>query len=48
MAVLYACCCGIAVHAKSLVACLLKHGKKAVRPLSTMTEDLLRLRDWLT
>ena len=48
MEVLYACCCGIEVHAKMLVACLLKPGKKEVRTFSTMTEDLLRLLDWLT
>ena len=48
MEVLYACCCGIDVHAKMLVACLLKAGKKEVRTFSTMTEDLLRLLDWLT
>ena len=46
MEVLYACCCGIDVHAKMLVACLLKAGKKEVRTFSTMTEDLLRLLDW--
>jgi transposase len=45
---LYACCCGIDVHAKLLVACLLKAGKKEVRTFSTMTEDLLRLLDWLS
>jgi transposase len=48
MEVLYACCCGIDVHAKMLVACLLKAGKKEVRTFSTMTADLLRLLDWLT
>jgi transposase len=48
MEVLYACCCGIDVHAKMLVACLLKQGKKDVRTFSTMTEDLLRLLDWLS
>jgi hypothetical protein len=48
MEVLYACCCGIEVHAKMLVACVLKQGKKEVRTFSTMTEDLLRLLAWLT
>ena len=48
MEVLYACCCGIDVHAKMLVACVVKQGKKAVRTFSTMTEDLLRLLDWLS
>jgi transposase len=45
---LSACCCGIDVHAKMLVACLLKAGKKDVRTFSTMTEDLLHLLDWLS
>jgi hypothetical protein len=31
-----------------LGACLWKAGKKAVRTFSTMTEDVLRLRDWLS
>src|SRR5713226_1891444 len=47
MEILYACCCGIDVHAKMLVACLIKEGKKEVRTFSTMTADLLRLLDWL-
>ena len=48
MEVLYPCGCGIDVHAKMLVACLIKEGKKEVRSFSTMTDDLLRLLDWLT
>jgi hypothetical protein len=48
MEVLYACFCGIEVHAKMLVACLLKAGKKEVRTFSTMTEELLHLLDWLS
>lgn len=48
MEVLYKCCCGIDVHAKLLVACLIKDGKKEVRSFSTMTDDLLRLLDWLS
>lgn len=48
MELLYACCCGIDVHAKMLVACLIKHGRKETRTFSTMTDDLLRLLDWLT
>lgn len=47
MEVLYACCCGIDVHAKMLVACLIKGGQKETRTFSTMTDDLLRLLDWL-
>jgi len=49
MKVVYQICCGIDVHAKMLVACLLRaDGKKEVRTFSTMTEALLGLRDWLT
>ncbi len=48
MEVLYESCCGIDVHAKMLVACLNKEGQKETRTYSTMTDDLLRLLDWLT
>jgi len=48
MQVLYSCCCGIDVHAKTAVACLIKQGKRQTRTFSTMTDDLLRLSDWLT
>ena len=48
MDVLYRCCCGLDVHAKTLVACLIIAGKKTVRTFSTMTEDILALADWLT
>ena len=44
----YACCGGMDVHAKMLVACVLKQGKKEVRTFSTMTEDWLGLLDWLS
>ena len=48
MEILYGCCCGMDVQAKMLVACLRKAGKKEVRTVSTMTEDLLRRLDWLS
>src|SRR5438270_12314471 len=48
MEVLYECCCGIDVHAKMLVACVNKEGQKETRTYSTMTDDLLKLLDWLT
>jgi transposase len=38
MEVLYQCCCGIDLHAKMLVACLNKEGRKETRTYSTMTE----------
>jgi len=47
MQVVYPICCGIDVHAKMLVACLLLNGQKQTRTFSTMTDDLLHLRDWL-
>jgi transposase len=48
MKVAHEICCGIDVHAKMLVACLLQaNGEKEIRTFSTMTDDLLRLRDWL-
>jgi len=48
MKVVHEICCGIDVHAKMLVACVRKPGKKDIRPFSTRTADLLRLLDWLT
>jgi transposase len=47
MDILYSCCCGIDIHAKTAVACLIKDGKKQTRTFSTMTDDLLKLLDWL-
>ena len=47
MDILYPCCCGIDIHAKTAVACLIKDGKKQTRTFSTMTDDLLKLLDWL-
>lgn len=48
MEVVYECCCGLDVHAKTVVACVIKHGRKAIRTFGTMTEELLQLSDWLT
>lgn len=47
MEILLSICCGLDVHAKTVVACLIIHGKKTVRTFSTMTDDLLALGDWL-
>jgi transposase len=48
MKVVHEVCCGIDVHAKMLVVCLLlANGEKEIRTFSTMTDELLRLRDWL-
>lgn len=52
MDVLYPCCCGLAVHKRSVTACVLTPGPgsepvRQVRTFSTMTTDLLALGDWL-
>lgn len=47
MEVIYPRCCGLDVHAKTVVACLCLLGQKQVRTFSTMTADLLQLSDWL-
>jgi transposase len=52
MEVLYSCCCGLDVHKKTVVACLLRvgadgQGSREVRTLTTMTDDLLALAEWL-
>ena len=47
MNIIHRCCCGIDVHAKTVVVCLIKNGKKQIRTCSTMTDDLLALSDWL-
>ena len=44
MNIIHRCCCEIDVHAKSVVVCLIKNGK---RTYSTLTDDLLRLYDCL-
>jgi len=53
MDVLYARCAGLDVHKKTIVACLLTPGPrgqstKTVRTFSTVTADLLILREWLS
>jgi transposase len=51
MQVIYQRCCGIDVHKKMLVACLLIYStqgvRKEIQTFSTMLSDLFRLRDWL-
>ncbi|HSH79034.1 MAG TPA: IS110 family transposase [Herpetosiphonaceae bacterium] len=53
MEVVYPRCCGLDVHKKVVVACLLTPGpdglpSKTIRTFGTMTADLLALADWLT
>ena len=52
MQVLYPCCCGIDVHKKFVVACIVRthddgRVERESRTFSTMTQDLLALSDWL-
>ena len=47
MEIIHRCCCGIDIHARTAVACLIKNGRKEIRTYSTMTDDLLLLSDWL-
>lgn len=52
MEMLYERCCGVDVHKRTVVACLLTPGgdgqaSKEIRTFGTMTADLLALSDWL-
>jgi transposase len=43
MDVVYERCCGLDVHKKMVVACVLTPEGKEIRTFSTMTEDLLEM-----
>lgn len=52
MDVVYERCCGLDIHKKVVVACLITPGadgkpQKEIRSFGTMTSDLLELSDWL-
>lgn len=52
MQVVYECCCGLDVHKKVVVACLITltakgQRQKDIRSFGTMTRDVLALLDWL-
>jgi len=47
MEVVYRCCCGIDVHKKMIVACLIKGGKRELREFGTTTGEIRDLADWL-
>jgi transposase len=52
MEAIYERCCGLDLHKRTVAACLLVPGprgraRKEVRTFGTMTDDLLRLADWL-
>ena len=48
MEVVDECCCGLDVQAKTVVACLVTKGRKEIRPVATMSDELLQLGDWLS
>jgi len=53
MDTIYQRCCGLDIHKKVVVACLITPGPqgrpgKEIRSFGTMTADLLELSDWLT
>src|SRR5206468_6820660 len=52
MDILHACCAGLDVHKKTVVACIRRvgsdgHVRRESRTFATMTADLLELADWL-
>ncbi|GAC1521971.1 MAG: IS110 family transposase [Chloroflexota bacterium] len=47
MDVIYERCCGLDVHKKTVVACVMTPEGKQTRTFGTMTADVLRLGDWL-
>src|SRR6266851_4284459 len=52
MDAIYERCCGLDIHKRTVVACLIVPGsgrqsRKEIRTFGTMTDDLLALADWL-
>jgi len=52
MDVIYERCCGLDVHKRTVVACMIVPGAtskptKAIRTFGTMADDILALSDWL-
>ena len=47
MEVLYERCCGLDVHKKTVVACVMTPEGRETHTFGTMTKDLLTLSDWL-
>lgn len=47
MDVVYERCCGIDVHKKNVVVCVLTPEHKEIRTFATMTEDLLAMVSWI-
>ena len=52
MDAIYERCCGLDIHKRTVVACLIVPGsgrqsREEIRTFGTMTDDLLALGDWL-
>lgn len=47
MEVVYERCCGLDVHKKIIVACIITSEKKEIRTFGTLTEELMKLVDWI-
>ncbi|TCO67502.1 IS110 family transposase [Caldanaerobacter subterraneus] len=47
MEVIYPRCCGLDIHKKTVVACVITPEEKEIRTFSTMTEDMLAMVDWI-
>ncbi|OPX83621.1 MAG: Transposase IS116/IS110/IS902 family protein [Pelotomaculum sp. PtaB.Bin104] len=47
MEIVYECCCGIDVHKKLIVACLIKGRKQELRQFGTTTGELRNMSSWL-
>jgi hypothetical protein len=47
MRVVHERCCGLDVHKRRVVACVITPEGQETRTLGTMTKDLLALSDWL-
>jgi transposase len=48
MEVVYSRCCGLDVHKTMVVACVIIPGNKETRTYSTVTPELLKLKEWLS
>ena len=47
MEVIYECCCGLDVHKKVIVACIVSKSKRVVKTFGSMTDDILQLVQWI-
>jgi transposase len=47
MEIIHKCCAGLDIHKKEIVACVLTSTDKEVEKFGTMTDEILRMADWL-